>query len=331
MDTEIVFSTGLNVFLADNSIGKSIFFKMLKASCGIKAFSSEDIVHLITYGKNEAIALWYFSDESAGGVMVTSRGNIYLYGTNDQSLGRFDSPHPDFLRKMSLVLDVKEDFVLNILDPDQELIFVNSKASTNYTVVKLVAANEDLENLILNNEEMGARLTTLSKIAEDELKSINVELDRLGLVDIREITTQLARCEPLIQLTQDLCLLYDYLDGLSPVSSLDSLGLLSVLDLVSCLQEFSSNLGGLKLISACDYEGLLEGVKLIESLSQLYGNLTRFDKNMVQISKLDRSLYNDQMALMQLVPIVDCPVRGRVFYQEVGDCLPCSVELLGGG
>ena len=325
VDKEIPFSSGLNVLLADNSVGKSILFKMLKASCGIKAFSSEDVKHLITYGKNEAIALWYFDDNSVGGVMITSRGNIYLYGDSDQNIGRWSEPHPDFLRNLSVVLDSKEDFVLNILDPDQELIFVNSKPSTNYTVVKLVASDERLEQLIINNDTLNGQLESLLRITEGEVLWINTELSHLLSIDISGVTSIIRDCIPLINVCRTLCSAYDLLDRVLFVSDLDVTHLLNCLDLVRLLQEIGRNVISVRPVKEFDPVLLLSLVDLVELLRQIINCLYVLEKNHTKRRSLVSELEKAQILLKEFVIVVECPIKGTVFYSEDGDCLLCDL------
>jgi hypothetical protein len=129
--------------------------------------------------------MFTFSDESSGGFLMSARSLQYLYGPPGATeILRLPEPHPHFIRNMSIVIDAGTGFVLNILDADQELLFVNSKESTNFTILKLVSSSDQLEQAIVDIDEQVEQIKAVRSKAANVSELVHRRLDSLETHDL---------------------------------------------------------------------------------------------------------------------------------------------------
>lgn len=222
------FIDGINVITAPNSTGKSVFYKALKVAVGATFFSNTELQHLISYGERQACACFEFTDGSSGGFIATMLDGVkrvqlqYVYKeATDTAFASYTAPSPEFIRKMSIVLDEKTTFIMNVLDPDQELLFVNSNEATNSSIVKLVSDNPTLEALDplidLHINDVKAVLGNIS-IASTNVASM---LDNLEVADIPTLQSQVLYGGSLIEPCKALITVAKMLDGINPVTVVD--------------------------------------------------------------------------------------------------------------
>lgn len=202
------FSPQLNVIIAPdndgNSTGKSVFFKALRTAINADFFEPSELVHLISYGETYASSMFELSDGSIGGFRVDNNKIKYTWQESAQdSIEELTAPHPEFLQKMSIVMDSKTKFVLNILDSD-EFLFVNSREDTNYSSLKLISDNEVLEDLIPiieEKKESSAILQSKANLLKLELEG---RLSSLQRYNLSELTSSVEYGEALLPLNHKL-------------------------------------------------------------------------------------------------------------------------------
>jgi len=353
---DLDFCSGLNVIGAPdnsgNSTGKSVFFKCLRTAVGAEFFDTSEVVHLISYGENVASALFTLSDGSAGGFLAATRKITYLYkACSISKIERLTSPHHEFLRKMSIVMDTQSGFVLNILDADQELLFVNSREDTNFSILKLVSNNETLEEVIPQIEE---KMSTLGSLCA-KVEYTNVELHRqhkiLKVSNIHDMEQRILYGERLLPLCQHIVKIKNDIEAIKPWYFTDIKDACTLLSLYRCYESMHLLICGIKheKIVAADvcatllnlnlyysdiHHNLLsvkqtyqilydEGFYLLNYL-QMFEDILNFlfeiKKNTIEIENLESRAKNIQVEMGQLNLIVQCPIKGRVCFFEDG-CL----------
>ena len=149
---EFNFTPGLNVFVGDNSAGKSIAFKMIKLMSTWGTRLHKKVEFLVRRNEDFGIALFTLSDGSMGGVRFAKGLIQYLYQPAGAATYTVSTrPILEFLQRAGIIVD--GNFILNLLDSDQELLLVNSNVKTNASLINLIAFNEDLDCLISNSGE----------------------------------------------------------------------------------------------------------------------------------------------------------------------------------
>lgn len=174
-DTTFEFVDGLNVIVATNNTGKSVFMKMIKIACHPKAFKREDLKYLIRWGHECATAMYTFSDGSAGAVKVYPNRVVYFFTPKMNEVGFVSSLEPDrqFVHNLSVLVDSSEVFFGNVIDLDQALLLVESSDKANNNLIELAINDPRINFLIKNFKERSEEY----KKASDELARIIVGLD----------------------------------------------------------------------------------------------------------------------------------------------------------
>jgi hypothetical protein len=289
---------------------------MLKAACGVNVFSREDMRHLITYGKDGAVALFVLDDGSEGGVQVFPSSSYFLYRPDQESsFERLSSPSKQFLDKMAIVLDESSGFILSILDPDQELLFVNSKPSTNFTLVKLISSNDELETVIENSKEFDSVLKDFSDTVSNEVVLAEMDLANIKIEDVVGVRSRIESCDYLIPFGKDLSFLKDSLDRIAPAFYME-FGVL--LDFVSVVSEVLCDLfvfvDGVEVVGDEDFEETLDLVGFVLDLSEMLDEIGRIvpvlDRDFVEMESLlvvssDLSEILNDVSLVRIEEIVD--------------------------
>lgn len=184
-DTIYRFSTDkVNVIFGDNGVGKSVFFKMLKASLNPQELSEKDRTDLIRRKTEFAQIQYIFSDNSSTACRVYRKGVVFQYRDSPESKPIVTNiPHEKFLEKLNILMDEQSGFTTNIIDGDNDRLLVNSNLKSNYHFLKLIVNNEDIENLM---EKIPLKMGEAQKLQEklnNRLNYVNQRLDVIKYVD----------------------------------------------------------------------------------------------------------------------------------------------------
>ena len=200
-DSVIEFATDrLNVFVADNSTGKSVFFRMLSITAFPGKCSKEDRLNIIRRGSQFAQILYMFSDGSYGGVRVYPDRVIYYY-TPDKNTKMTPSlePGPEFISKLGLILDNNSGFE-QYEDRLKDVVYSYSKSIDGYSYV-------DTNSLEANIELCENVFDTLYKLApiSDDVEALACSSERrLDYDRLLGVTGTLIKLEQLKEITEGL-------------------------------------------------------------------------------------------------------------------------------
>ena len=111
----------LNVIAANNSVGKSVLFKMLKITADPKQLPTiEERSQLIRHGAESAIFVAAFSDGAIGLTVVYPNRVIYRYAQLPElGFDTFAEPPEIYLKQLGLLIDERTKYVATIIDTDQ--------------------------------------------------------------------------------------------------------------------------------------------------------------------------------------------------------------------
>lgn len=287
----------LNVIIADNGIGKSVFMKMLKITACPKIFSREEQAALIRWGASFAQILFIFESGAAAATRVYTNRVLYLYKAAGSSVWEQSyEPSEAMLRDVGLLADVKNKFIANIIDTDQKLLLVDDKLKSNYDFMKLLIFCENLENareriteekkrVQIQERELAVRLGSLRHQIEEceyvDVNKVSIELYNLriaqeclyALIELAEQSDMLFR---LTGVKRNYNLLFKELELLEVLESIDLVQLYvpntstaSLTD-IAYLEAFEEVLSCLKDIQVFEYRGAYEReLMCLEALEEL--------------------------------------------------------------
>lgn len=252
-DTLLQFTEGINVIVAPNGTGKSVFFKMLIAATYPQTYTREELASLMRWGTDKAISMYEFSDGSEGGVGIYDRNNITHYYREDKSQPFMAShvPFPEIIERLSVLCDETTKFFANILDQDQALLFVKKSSSAN-NLVRMVVSHPKLDKLI---DDLSKNIETFRE-EEKRLAQIMYYLEKVML---NTRYTDLALLESTHEMFEHLLVPYEVLvNGLEHLENIQD---------ASSLEDYDT------LIDLCEFyiksEELLKDFKVVEDNSEL--------------------------------------------------------------
>lgn len=269
---------GINIITAPNSTGKSVFYKALKVAVGTTYFSNKELLHLISYGESSAMALFTFSDNSVGGFLATipnpsSKQVTLQYCYREPHTTQFDIstfPNPIFLQKMSVVIDNKTNFIMNVLDPDQELLFVNSKETTNSTIVELISDNPVLERLLPMIESNLEQTQSALGKAKHCNQLATTTLDSLDKADINLLQTKIDYGDAFIIIGKNLLSVHEYINSLSTFRYIDFDTVEHNIEMLKSLEEILGQVNSLYKINNIDYDKYTSICNNLDNSIQLF-------------------------------------------------------------
>lgn len=151
----------VNVLEAENNVGKSVLFKMLRITADPKAYSAAERRQLIRWETNGAIALFCFDDGTQGYTQVMPNGVSYYYNGH-----MYAAPPAEYLEKIGLL--TSNGMIANFITGAQSLLLVDPTLRANYDLMQLLVHDENLENVRDHTEA--------------NIKSYNIKSDMLNMV-----------------------------------------------------------------------------------------------------------------------------------------------------
>lgn len=259
----------INVIIADNGTGKSVFFKMLKITTNPNYFSRAERKDLIRRHEECATILFKFDDGSIAATKVFQTYVLYMYkASNQEELKTAYEQFPEVLEKLGLIVDPDEtSFVANIIDADQDLLLVNSKLKYNYNLVHLLVESPELE--LVNERAHSALVDVLNPLSSlsSRCETLERAIQDSTYYDVAERELELDRVEKMKDFLFDLIPVAESLHSIQEASRnyIDVDGIKKLLDLLDLLENID-----LSQVAVTDKPAdIAEHLKLLKSLSAI--------------------------------------------------------------
>jgi hypothetical protein len=263
----------LNVIAANNSVGKSVLFKMLKITADPKQLPTiEERSQLIRHGAESAIFVAAFSDGAIGLTVVYPNRVIYRYAQLPElGFDTFAEPPEIYLKQLGLLIDERTKYVATIIDTDQDMLFINSDQRGNDALLQLIAENPIIaqeKEKFKNLEVTSSKLLLNSNAA---LIDCQQNLKNFEYVDESKVQDQIDRAEAcsmilhdLIKINSEVITVGEYLKDFPNYDEY-----LQVVDLAIYLQSIQSSLNS---IAVCNNK-ILDILNILLTLVELKQNI----------------------------------------------------------
>lgn len=257
----------INVIIADNGTGKSVFFKMLKITTNPNYFSRAERKDLIRRHEECATILFKFDDGSIAATKVFQTYVLYMYkASNQEGLKTAYEQFPEVLEKLGLIVDPDEtSFVANIIDADQDLLLVNSKLKYNYNLVHLLVESPELE--LVNERAHTALMNVLNPLSSlsSRCETLERAIQDSTYYDVAERELELDRVEKMKDFLFDLIPVAESLHSIQEASRnyIDVNGIKKLLDLLDLLESIDLS----QVVVTDKPADIAEHLKLLKSLS----------------------------------------------------------------
>ena len=350
----------LNVIAADNSVGKSVLFKMLKVTANPRTLSTiEERKQLIRYGEQYAGFICAFDNGSIGATLVYPNKVIYKY--RDSSAAGFTSyaePPSEFIRQLGLLVDEKTGYIANLIDTDQDLLFVNNNLGSNHSLIKMIAESPTLTEVQDKLMNLDSQFSQMMVTVNQRVIDLQIQLDQYSYSDVDRLEDDLNGAEIMLDVLPGMdkcCKCIETIEKAEDVKGLDSLiEACSVLGKVTvALDQIDYNYseesqvicnfapGVIQALSVLqgvyvdsnDYEVLSESVGVIESIMQLLGKVKHVKTipseliNFVTMADQVKEVFDVLLRTTEVVHETDlqiCSLEEQI--QSLGDVLECPVH-----
>ena len=198
-DVTFNFSSGINVLEAPNETGKSIMFKVFRRMCDINWYGRSEKKALIRRGCTKglvAISVKHQGDDNKYLVQFNMFSTFQTYKliVNKEIVGEWKQDTiPD---EVALVLGWYYDFnsarLLNLLDQELDMPFVNNNNKSNYEIMKFITHDSDLDTARYNLNQWIDELTRLLSDADSRKLRLEGELSSLQEIDEYKIEQNIA-------------------------------------------------------------------------------------------------------------------------------------------
>lgn len=259
----------INVIIADNGTGKSVFFKMLKITTNPNYFSRAERKDLIRRHEECATILFKFDDGSIAATKVFQTYVLYMHkASNQEGLKTAYEQFPEVLEKLGLIVDPDEtSFVANIIDADQDLLLVNSKLKYNYNLVHLLVESQELE--LVNERAHTALMNVLNPLSSlsSRCETLERAIQDSTYYDVAERELELDRVEKMKDFLFDLIPVAENLHSMQEVSRnyIDVNGIKKLLGLLDLLESIDLS----QVVVTDKPANIAEHLKLLKSLSAI--------------------------------------------------------------
>ena len=350
-DVTLEFSSGLNILKADNnSVGKSIFFKMLREVITPGYWGREGVKQLIRWGSSCAKMLFKFSDQTECLFRLFPTYRQYVFKDNQSGVECVsEQPPEELLRRLSAISSGM--YTANMLTTQGDLLFVESSSATNRALLTLLTSHEKMETLIegtkeaiKGTEEKKRQLSVVQQYLTTEFRGIDYQdtvdlkdkkdtLDLViptlelleGFVEALALESEVERfkrilndVEGVIHLAHALSLIVDVASSMEGLEDKEWFGLLSdgllLLDALRQIPVVDVNLT----------RDLAESKAVLEGLCPLKDSLSGIVQCFEEIERLRLKEQEVKETLDSIGRKGHCAFHGgEVYFSEKG-CIPCG-------
>ena len=210
-DETIELSDGLNAIIGvgdSNNTGKSVIFKALKVTCNPEYFTRAERNKLIRYGNDFARAYYSFSDGSIAIVTLTHAKVMYNCEFNGVTVNTEGVPPHQLIEKLSAIIETESKYLVNVMDPEQAMLFVKSDKKANSSLMKVVTEHPELNRLMDIFKDKVSEYTSHHIKVGARAKRLEEQMNSLQVSDIPKIEDELymlEMCEKAIDLAEFIC------------------------------------------------------------------------------------------------------------------------------
>jgi len=197
--------TNVNVIIAPSETGKSVIVKILKEMCfpGHWGYTSQS---LIRRGCNNGTAVFFLGDGSKAVTFTIERSYItYQILTENKEDDRIwklnynnSAEIPEEVAMlMGLVIDRKARTVINVLDKDMPVPFVNADQELNARIASVITKIPELEKRREYLDQLKERLSNAEKILKKRKIVVEQNYKEAPIIDINNILYKRKRAQEL--------------------------------------------------------------------------------------------------------------------------------------
>lgn len=288
-DSTIDLTSGLNLLIAENGVGKSSFLRAMRIVLSPEKYTKDARRKYIRWGTEFATVAYIFSDDTIFLIQIYVNGNAYyklfLDGTK-KFLG--NGPPIELIDKLGIVK--YESIVGNVIDLSKEKFLVNSSEADDDTIFKMVLSNEDLDKLrqVISEEKIPEVVYKLG-IEKERLKYTEDLISKIQYIDISNLERNVKASDIVVNNIEGLVKLCDILEETPNVQTIpyDSKQTIENIEPYIKLKNTLDMLDSIKFVSDCDCD-TLKGLQPIITFNDEINKL-KYQKD---LSNLDNTLEN---------------------------------------
>ena len=177
------FTEGLNILVADNSVGKSVFIKVLEHIVKEPKRTRAESRQIITFGKERGDIGLQFSDGTLYYIQIYENMCVYYMERGDYVTRDAEIVRDNLFKDLSLIIEPNSGFIANIIKADQGKFLVSTASKSNEKLLNTITKNAELEKLIAECQERIVLLNGSIVRINSRLRGIDNKLEGAKFVD----------------------------------------------------------------------------------------------------------------------------------------------------
>ena len=317
----------LNVIVADNSVGKSVLFKMLKVTANPKTLATiEERKQLIRYGEQCACFICAFDDGSLGATLVYPNKVIYKYKSDGATeFISYENPPAEFIRQLGLLVDEKTGYIANLIDTDQDLLFVNNNLGSNHSLIKMIAESSTLTEVQDKLSNLDSQFGQMMITVNQKVIDLQIQLGQYNYSDVNRLESDLNYAEIMLEVLPEIDRCYksiEIIEKAKDVKDLDSL-----IEACSILGKITTALNQIdygyseESQVVCKYApNILQALSVLQSIN--------IDSNEYEILSKAVGAVDDIAQLLRKIKLVECIPSELIDFVGTVDHIKGCLEVL---
>lgn len=197
-DQVVAFSDGLNVFIADNEVGKSVMLKIIDCIVNFERLPKEAKQNYIRRGCNSSEVTYLFSNNNLYKFTITQKTLTAVARIDNKVTQNTVAIRERFIKDFSLIIEPKSGFICNILGDDKAKFLVNTDSRSDGYFLSTLTNHDKIEDIIQITDDRVKKLRLQESKLNAELKVIDRTLENLEFYDLEDMRDNYDYIETLV-------------------------------------------------------------------------------------------------------------------------------------
>lgn len=303
----------INIFVAQNNTGKSVLIKLLYATALPNTLDKEDRENLIRFDEPYGRFVVQFIDGSVGYTQIQRDRIIYGYTEDGKNFTVYNSPPEIFIQKLGLLVDYKNNYIVNIVDGKQAMFLIDSDTKGNHSLIKLMMEYKDLNEFFENANIYSESLNKVEERLVTATAEVKRQLDLTEFIDVMKIEQDISTAEVLLE----ECERFNNISKLLSIVRSDTSNIrdyhdeINVADNASIIQDVTEKISDIKV-----------GRPFRQELLSAYNNLVQ----LTEIQNLLNTINGTENKLPDVAEILDTILKVRELLNSINSIKSIAKE-----
>ena len=191
----------LNVIIGRNETGKSVLFKVFRQMCFSNFYGMKGRRSLIRRGCPYGDLIMQMEDNTIIQFRIYPTSQVYVLKRPNGEIQKWtQNTLPEEIRQvLGWYVDTDNKIILNLIDNEQGLAFIDTSQKFNAGVLKFITEDEDIQSVITNFTDWVEELNNKQALASNKVFELRTKYDMLNYTDTDKLKYNISLRENLIK------------------------------------------------------------------------------------------------------------------------------------